>query len=122
MAAVFATSTGSGTPTTLLVSTAASVPLPVNTSTNLFQGATTTIVGTGHTVAIIGRTVADLPLYVQVDISIDGTSVYNDHAGQQIVVKQVLTAASHTITFTATAFNQACNISAAGLMILDLGL
>lgn len=116
------TVTGTATPTSLLVSQAVSVALPVNTSTNLFQNATTTITGSGHTVALIGRTAADFPLYVQIDISVDGTSVYNDHAGQQIVVKQALTAGSHTITFTATALNQACNILAAGLMAIDLGL
>lgn len=122
MAAVFSTSTGSGTPTSLLVSTAASVALPQDTSTSLLQGASATVTATGHTCVFIGRTVADLPLYVNVDISVDGTSIYNDHAGQQIVVKAPLTAGSHTVTFTAYAFNQVCNISAAGLMLLDIGL
>lgn len=116
------TSTGSGTPTTLLVSTAASVALPQDTSTSLFQAASASVTGTGRTCAVIGRTTADFPLYVQVDISVDGTSIYNDHAGQQIVVKLPLTAASHTVTFTAYAFNQPCNMTTAGLMILDLGL
>lgn len=122
MAAVLVTNTGSGTPTSLLVSTAATVPLPQNTSTSLFQTSSATVTGSGHTVAFIGRSVADLPLYVQVDISVDGTSIYNDHAGQQIVVKQVLSSGAHTVTFTAYAFNQACNMVAAGLMLLDLGL
>jgi len=122
MTATVSTSTGSGTPVSLLVSSAANVALPENTSVNLFQGTTTTITASGHTLALIGRTNADFPLYVQVDISVDGVSIYNDHAGQQIVVKQALSAGSHTITFTALALNQNCNMNAAGLMILDLGL
>ena len=122
MAAIFSTSTGTGTTTSLLVSSGANIALPVNTSVNLFQNTTTTITGSGHTAAFIGRTAADFPLFIQVDISIDGVSVYNEHAGQQIVVKQVLASGSHAITFTAWALNQACTMLAAGLMILDLGL
>lgn len=116
------TTTGSGTPTTILVSSAASVALPVNTSTSLLQTSSVTVTGTGHTVAIIGRTAADFPDFVQVDISVDGTSIYNDHGGQQIVVKQVLSTGPHTITFTGYAFNQNCTMFAAGLMMIDLGL
>lgn len=122
MAAVFSTSTGSGTPTSLLVSTATSVALSQDTSTSLFQTTNATVTGSGHTCVFIGRTTADVNLYVQVDISVDGVSVYSDHAGQQIVVKQVLSAGSHTVTFTAYAFNKACNMLVAGLMLLDLGL
>lgn len=122
MVATATTVTGSGTPTSLLVSTAANIPLPQDTSTSLFQAANATVTASGHTCVMIGRTVADLPLYVNVDISVDGTSVYNDHAGQQIVVKLPMITGSHTITFTAYAFNKPCNISVAGLMILDLGM
>lgn len=120
MAAV--TSTGTGTPTTLLVSSAASVALPHDTSTSLFQAANATVTGAGHTCVIIGRTSAAQNDIAQVDISVDGTSVYNDVAGQQIIVKTVLAPGSHTITYTAYALNTDNTMLAAGLVVLDLGL
>lgn len=116
------TTTGSGTPVTLLTSSGAGIALPANTSTSLLQTASVTVPGTGHTVVFLGRTLASQNDTLQVDISIDGTSVYNDIAGQQIIVKTVLASGSHTVTFTAYALNGADTMLAAGLIAIDLGL
>jgi hypothetical protein len=120
--ASISTTTGSGTPVSLLVATAVGVPLPQNASTSLFQAASEVVTGTGHTVLFFGRSNAAQNDIAQVDISVDGVSIYNDSAGQQIVAKAVLSPGSHTVAFTAYALNTDNTMQAASLVALDLGL
>lgn len=116
------TVTGSAAAKTLLVSTGTSVVAPMNTSTSLLQAANATITGSGTTALFLGRVVSDSDDNCQVEIAVDGTVIYGGSSGQQIIARTALTAAAHTVTFTAYALNANVNVSVAGLTIIDLGL
>lgn len=119
------TSTGIGSPTSLVVSTATSVALQQNATTDLFQSGAVTVTGSGHTVLFLARTLltnSTLNDQCQVNIVVDGTIVFTDIAGDQIIYRQVLSSGSHTVDFNVYCFASGVTMSAAGLTVLDLGL
>ena len=116
------TVTGSAATTTLLVSTGTSVALPVNTATSLLQTPSATITATGHRVAFLFRTVSSNDNWCQVSLTVDGTEIYNDSTGKQDSLNLVLAAGTHTVTFTAIAFNSDLTMLKCGLTALDLGI
>jgi hypothetical protein len=116
------TTTGSGTPASLLVSKATSVSLPANASTSLFQNSSATVTGSGHTCLFLGRTDSSANDFVQISINVDGTDIFDGSAGDQIVVSYVLSSGSHTITFNAFALNSSATMTVASLSIVDTGL
>lgn len=119
-----ATNTGSVATKTLLVSTGTSilVTVPVNTSASLFQTANATVTGSGTTVLFLGRVISNSDSNCQVDISIDGVSIYSGSSGQQIIARATLPLGSHTVTYTAFALNSDVTVTTAGLTVIDLGL
>lgn len=118
------TNTGSAATKTLLVSTGSSVTIPVtvNTSSSLFQAANATVTGSGTTALFLGRVISNSDQNCQVDISVDGVSIYSGSSGQQIIARAVLPVGSHTVTYTAYALNSSITVTTAGLTIIDLGL
>lgn len=118
------TSTGSAATKTLLVSTgsSANIAVPVNTSASLFQAANATITGSGTTALFLGRVISNSDQNCQVDISIDGVSIYSGSSGQQIIARAALSLGSHTVTYTAFALNGDITVMVAGLTVIDLGL
>lgn len=116
------TVTGTGSPTTLVVSAAQSVSLTVNTTTDLLQSGAVSVTGEGHTVLFLARTASNNDDQCQVNILVDGVIVYTDIAGTQIIYRQVLTSGSHTIDFNVYALDSGITMSAAGLTVIDLGL
>jgi hypothetical protein len=116
------TSTGSSPTTTKIVSSGTSLSVPVNTSASLLQTASVSITGSGTTVLFLGRVSTTNDPFFQVDISIDGVSIYNDQGGQQIIARAPLTTGAHTVTFTGYALNQNITVNKFGLTVIDLGL
>lgn len=116
------TVTGSAATTTLLVSTGTAISVPVDTSVSLLQTADVAITGSGTTVLFLGRVASDNNDNCQVELDVDGTVIFAGASGDQIIAKAVLTAASHTVTYTAYALNADVAISVAGLTAIDLGL
>lgn len=116
------TVTGSAATATLLVSTGGGVTALVNSSTSLLQAANVTITSSGATVLFLGRVISDSDDNCQVEIAVDGTVIYSGSSGMQIIARATLTAASHTVTYTAYALNADVNVSVAGLTVIDLGL
>jgi hypothetical protein len=120
MAAV--TATGSSPTTTKVVSSGASLLVPVNTSASLLQTTSVSITGSGTTMLFLGRVSSTNDPFFQVDISVDGVSIYNDQSGQQIIARTSLATGAHTVTFTGYALNQDITANKFGLTIIDLGL
>lgn len=119
------TTTGAGTTTTLVVSSVTNVAMTQNATTDLFQSGAVTVNAPGHTVLILARTQisnATLNNQCQVNIVVDGTTVFTDIAGGQIIYRQPLSAGSHTIDFNVYSFVSGLTMTVAGFTAIDLGL
>jgi hypothetical protein len=116
------TTTGSGTLTTLLVSTGTDLVVPENESVSLLQNESVTITGSGTNVLFLGRVSTTDDGQCQANLTVDSTTIYSDATGQQIIARLALGAGSHTITFTAFALSNDVTANVFGLTIVDLGL
>lgn len=116
------TITGSAATTTLLVSTATSITIPVNTSASLLQTASVTLTGTGTTVLFLGRVASNNDGNCQVELVVDGTVIFSGASGEQIIARSTLTSGTHALTYTAYALNSDVNVTVAGLTAINLGL
>ena len=116
------TVTGSAATTTLLVSTGTGITVTVGTSGSLLQTTSVSITGTGTTVLFLGHISSDDDNNCQVELSVDDTVIFSGAAGDQVIARVALTAAVHTVTYTAYALNVDAVVSVAGLTAIDLGL
>lgn len=117
-----ATTTGSATTTTLLVSTGTSITVPVNSSVSLLQATNATITSVGTTVLFLGRVASDNDANCQVELTVDGTVIFAGSSGDQIIARSTLLTGTHTVTYTAYALNSDVVVTVAGLTAIDLGL
>ena len=116
------TVTGSGTVVTKMVSTGTNLIIPQNQTTSLLQSATVSITGSSTLVLFLGRVATTNDDSCQVSITVDGTEVYNDAAGMQIIMRLPLTVGSHTVKFEAFGLANDITAYAFGLTAIDLGL
>lgn len=121
------TTTGTVTPTTLLVSSASNVTLTADAYTSLLSSDPVTIAGSGHTVSFIGTTDADDNDFVQVLLVVDEglpgeMIIVDDASGRQITVRVTLSAGNHTVAFRAYSLGSPHTMRTAGVTALDLGL
>ena len=116
------TNAGTGTLTTLMVSTGSSLVLPQFQSTSLLQNSSVTVSGSGHTVLFLGRVETTNNGQCQVEIDVDDVAVYGGAAGENIIARMVLSSGSHTIKFSAFALSNDVEAEVFGLTIVDLGL
>lgn len=116
------TITGSGNLTTLMLSTGTNLVVPQFQYVSLLQSTDVTITGSGTTVLLLGRVETTNNAQCSVEISVDGTTVYTDGAGLQIIMRLPLTTGSHVVEFKAFGLANDILAEVFGLTAIDLGL
>lgn len=116
------TVTGTGSTTCVLLSSGSGVALPQNVATSLLQLASETISVTGSHALLQVRTESTNNNWCQVSLTIDGAEVYNSAAGDKSDLIVPLSLGSHTVTFTAVAFNSSLTMTTCSLIVIDLGI
>lgn len=116
------TITGSGTLVTRMLSTGTNLVVPQFAYVSLLQNANVTITGNGTTVLLLGRVETTNDAQCSVEINVDGTNVYTDSSGVQIILRLPLTAGSHTVEFRAFGLANDVLAEVFGLTAIDLGL
>ena len=117
-----ATTSGTGTPTTLLVSTVTNVALTEFASTSLFTSDPVTVTGSGHTVAFFCRAASTDDSSVVINVLVDGVTLISGSSGDPLNAPMVLSAGSHTIAFQAFALDTGITVNVATMFLIDLGL
>lgn len=115
------TNVGAATTTTLLVS-AGTTTIAANSSASLLQAANVNVTGSGTTVLFMGRVKSNDDNDCQVELNVDGVTIFAGSSGEQIIAHVTLSVGSHTVTYTAFALNNDVIVTAAGLIAIDLGL
>lgn len=116
------TTAGTGTLTTLMVSTGTGLLLPQYQYTSLLQGANSTITGSNTTILFLGQVSTSHDSACEVTITVDGSTILDTSAGGQIILRFPLSTGSHTIEFTAFSLAHDVTAETFGLTIIDLGL
>lgn len=116
------TTTGSGTLTTLMVSTGTNLVIPQYQTVSLLQSASATITGSGTTVLLLGRVETSHNDACEVIVTVDGNTLLDTSAGEQIILRLPLSVGSHTVEFTAFAVANDVTAEVFGLTAIDLGL
>jgi len=105
-----------------MISSGTNLVVPQFQYVSLLQSTDVTITASGTTVLLLGRVETTNDAQCSVEVSVDGTNVYTDGAGLQIILKLPLTAGSHTVVFRAFGLANDITAEVFGLTAIDLGL
>lgn len=105
----------------LMVSTASSTPLTMNTPTNLL-GAGVSVTGSGHSVAFQVFSDSTNNPQCALSLTVDGTAVLSGGTGGEQGVVTVLTSGTRTVQLTVTALTTGITINSATVYAVDLGM